>query len=170
MGDDVPERIEVLPGERYCRLVIISEAPKKNRCRRFNCICDCGNKTVSRLNCLRNGETKSCGCLKNDILIKMNTVHGHSRTPLYKVWTAIKQRCGNKKCDSYKYYGERGIIICDEWLAFEVFMEWAIISGYKKGLTIERVDNDGNYEPSNCTWIPQSEQSKNRRNCLVNKK
>lgn len=89
--------------------------------------------------------------------------HGRSQTRLYSVWSSMKQRCYNRKDSSYKYYGARGVIVCDEWHKFEPFYEWAQRTGYARGLTIERDDSDGNYEPSNCKWIPAAEQIKNRR-------
>ncbi len=92
--------------------------------------------------------------------------HGLSKHPLRPVWSDIKQRCYNKKNKNYKYYGERGIIICDEWKNnLEKFIDWAIKNGWESGLTIERIDVDKNYEPSNCTWIPKGKQAANRRVC-----
>ena len=92
--------------------------------------------------------------------------HGQATTRLYHIWTGMKQRCGNTKHKSYINYGGRGIIICKQWTrSFIKFAEWARKNGYDDTLTIERIDNDGNYCPKNCTWIPKSEQSKNTRYC-----
>lgn len=92
-----------------------------------------------------------------------NYKHGMSGTRLHRIWTEMKTRCLNQNDCHYKWYGARGISVCDEWLDFVPFSEWALSNGYKDDLTIDRIDNDGNYEPSNCRWITQSEQCKNHR-------
>jgi len=158
------KRLDINPGDRYNRLAIIREVEKIHNTRTFLCKCDCGNERSITLIQLRLGQTKSCGCLKNEIFIKRNTIHNLSRTDLYRVWTAMKQRCLNKSCDAYKYYGGRGITACDDWVnGFINFYNWAELNGYKKGLTIERVDNNGNYEPENCIWVTQKHQNTNKR-------
>ena len=95
--------------------------------------------------------------------------HKHGRHPLYKVWATMKSRCSNKMHTSYKIYGDRGIKVCDEWKDdFMFFYTWALLNGYKKGLTIDRINNDGNYEPDNCRWATRKEQNRNtRRNILI---
>ena len=94
--------------------------------------------------------------------------HRLSRSPMYPVWVCMKQRCSNPHNKSYKNYGARGISVCDEWInSYPAFYEWAIKSGYKKGLTIERIDNNKDYSPENCKWISKAAQSKNRRNVIV---
>lgn len=90
-------------------------------------------------------------------------IHGHSKKPLFKVWLEIKRRCESEKSTQYKNYGGRGIKISEQWHDFKIFEDWSDKNGYKKGLTIERVDVNGNYEEKNCTWVLPSEQSKNRR-------
>ncbi len=94
-----------------------------------------------------------------------NITHGGSKTRLYSIWKQMRTRCRNKNNPTYRYYGARGISICPEWNDFSIFREWALNNGYSENLTIERVDNNKNYEPNNCTWIPRNQQFKNTRNC-----
>ena len=160
------KRIEVKKGDRYGRLVIIKELPQAiYRVRFFQCLCDCGNLHKARLVCLRTGQTKSCGCYRKLVTSKLTKTHGMSGTRIFRVWCAMKERCMNPKSRGYLYYGIRGISIYKEWLEFSNFYEWAITHGYAEGLTIERENNDGNYEPNNCKWITQAEQTKNSRHC-----
>lgn len=135
----------------------------------WKCICDCGKEIIVSKNSLLDGSARSCGCLKK--LKRYGS--GLPKTinkKLYGVWVNINQRCLNPKNKDYKYYGARGIKVCDEWIAdFENFYNWSISNGYKenKHLSIDRIDVNGNYEPSNCKWIPLKEQSKNRRNNVL---
>lgn len=150
---------------KYGRLTAIREVEGTSYSRRVSCVCDCGNKIIVNLNALLSGNTKSCGCLKQELLLESKASHGLSATPLYSVWGSIKDRCLNTNCKSYKNYGGRGISICGQWVDnFHLFYKWAMNAGYKPGLTIERVNNDKSYCPENCTFIPLSKQSKNRRN------
>ena len=157
------KKIIVQDGERFECCTIIREIASRNGYRYFKCLCDCGNVFETKLTLLRTGQTKSCGCHKNNMLIERNTKHKLSRTALYKVHTSMMQRCFNSKCAQYKYYGGRGIVICDDWLNFEVFHNWAIENGYDKGLTIDRINNDGNYTSDNCRWVTMKVQSTNKR-------
>jgi hypothetical protein len=163
-------RIVVTTGEKFNRWTVIKEVARdKHKRRMILCRCECGTEKVVPLTYLRSGESKSCGCMKIEMFIRQNTKHGGSRTKLYKVWTSMKQRCLNEKCSVFEGYGGRGITICDEWLDYETFRKWAVSTGYKNGLTIERKDVNGNYEPGNCEWIPQSKQSMNTRsNRIIN--
>lgn len=158
-----------LVGQKFGRLTVIEKVGYKysntgHKDIVWKCECDCGNSTQTITPYLKRGTTKSCGCLKNETLNYHNFKHGLSNYKLYSVWSGMKDRCYRENCDSYKHYGKRGISMCNEWkCSFDLFHDWAVQNGYQQGLTIERINVNGNYEPSNCTWIPKSEQSKNRR-------
>lgn len=164
-------------GDRFGNLVVMSRAqdyvaPNGKRHVRWLCKCDCGKETVVDVCQLVGGDTKSCGCLKEEKLKNGNRKHGGRKDRLYKVYANMKTRCYNVNSEDYKYYGGRGITICDEWLAdYAEFKRWAYKNGYDEnaphGLcTIDRIDVDGNYEPNNCRWVDMSMQSKNRRNVI----
>ena len=161
-------RITVSYGEKYGRLTVIREAPpqqwSKYKIRMVLCSCDCGKEKVVRLEYLRCGHTKSCGCNRKLISAKVRETHGESGTRLHGIWSGMLARCRNKNRKSYKHYGAIGISVCYEWLSFENFQEWSLANGYKENLTIERIDTGGNYEPSNCKWITKAEQARNKRN------
>ena len=135
--------------------------------------CDCGNVKSCTLDHLKSGRIKSCGCLKNIIMVKRNTKHNLYKEykRIFDVWNNMIQRCYNKKNPNYKNYGERGIKVCKEWQCLNNFVDWAYKNGYiekdkanrKEVLSIERIDVNGNYEPNNCKWIPFCEQGKNKR-------
>ena len=127
------------------------------------CKCDCGNVVEVPAESLVNGASKSCGCYNREIITK----HNKSMTNLYQVWQCMKDRCFNPNHVQYKDYGGRGITVCDEWSDPDAFCEWALSNGYSKGLSIDRIDVNGNYEPSNCRWATQKEQCRNRRNNAV---
>ena len=125
----------------------------------YLCKCDCGNFKEVKRNSLVVGHTKSCGCLPK----KGNLKHGQRRTKLYGLWLNIKDRCNNKNNSHFKYYGEKGIKMCEQWANdYSAFMKWALENGYVEGLSIERIDNNKGYEPSNCKWITKEEQARNR--------
>lgn len=161
-----------LTGKRYNRLTVISFHGDG----RWLCRCDCGNYKIINGSSLKNGNTKSCGCIHSEQLAKRNSdnrKHGHTDDRLYGIWHGIKQRCCDPNRKDYKNYGGRGIKVCDEWLNdFSAFREWAIASGYDYNAkfmecTIDRIDNNGNYEPDNCHWVSMKEQTKTRRDTRV---
>ncbi len=158
-----------LTGDKYGRLTVIKIAPRvKGRGVEWVCRCDCGNEAVVRSSSLRQGNTRSCGCLAREMLVERNFKHGKARrgkkTRLYGIWVRMRQRCNDPNTDDYEGYGGRGIKVCDEWDDFLAFQNWAHSNGYKNKLTIERIDNDGDYEPNNCKWICLEKQARNKRN------
>lgn len=154
-------------GQRFGRLVVINYShSNKHRKSFWLCKCDCGNIKILRGNDLKSGKIQSCGCYNSERTISFNTTHGLSGTRLYRIWKNIKMRCLDPNKPDYKYYGGRGIKICDEWINnFKSFYDWAMSNGYKEALTIDRRENDGNYEPSNCRWVTMAAQNQNKH-CL----
>lgn len=157
------EKLKVKKGDKYGRLTIIKELPKpkdwpvgKQYCRRFLCICECGNKTSAALQNLRSEKVKSCGCYRNEVQIGNRNAerHGKMREPLYKVWVRIKSWCYNTNSKEYEIFGKRGIKVCKEWRHHpEIFIEWAKNKGWRKGISIELIDTDKNFSPKNCRFV-----------------
>lgn len=155
--------IEISTGDKYGMLTILGfecsyGIPKR---RYWKCICDCGKSTVAHTSGLVFGGNRSCGCNKRGIA---GYKHGLSDHRLYRTWHQMKARCFVATLDAYKYYGARGITVCKEWQdSFKPFHDWAMANGWRKELTLDRIDNDGNYEPSNCRWATKMEQMSNTR-------
>lgn len=153
-----------LSGMTFSRLMVNSFAgtDKHNRAL-WKCTCECGESTIVASTNLLKGYVKSCGCLSRELKHGLRIGANGKVTNLYNVWAGIKSRCLNPKNTDYQYYGGRGIKVCDQWLDYRNFHEWATNSNYEPGLTIERKDVNGDYDPNNCTWIPFSEQAINKR-------
>lgn len=160
-----------LTGQKFGRLTVIARAENHiqtngQRKTQWLCQCECGKKIIIKASDLKSGHTRSCGCLR----IEKITKHGLIGTRIYIIWHNIKQRCYNPKDSNYKNYGSRGIIMCDEWLKdFKSFYDWAKAHGYdentKRGeCTIDRIDVNGNYEPSNCRFVNMKVQQCNKTN------
>ncbi len=153
------------------RLTIIeefSDYPRKNarsKTRMLKLQCSCGNIIIRPKCAIINGNTKSCGCLNRELAIKRNTKHNLSKHPAYATYKAMQKRCFNPNHRSYKHYGGRGITIEKEWLYLENFLKWCDENNYKRGLQVDRIDNNGNYSPSNCRLVsPKDNLSNTRRN------
>lgn len=130
----------------------------------WNCECDCGNTTIVCGSSLRKGHTRSCGCLVRETTRELNMIHGMAGTRIYGVWSNMKGRCYNPNKEHYCCYGGRGISVCGEWMEFGNFYLWAMENDYSDDLTIDRIDSDGDYEPSNCRFVTLKEQAQNKRN------
>jgi hypothetical protein len=158
-----------LTGRIFGRLTVLSCAKRGGKAPlRWNCLCSCGAETLAQGGALKNGHTRSCGCLSSETAVKTHTTHGAApsgaRTKTYKVWTGMKYRCDNPNEPAWKDYGGRGIAVCERWYDFANFL--ADMGEKPEGWSIERTDNDGGYSPGNCVWADQRTQVRNRRNTL----
>lgn len=152
-----------LTGKKFNRLLVLEYAYSKNKSSYWKCLCDCGNEKIIRSDLLKGGIIKSCSCQQYE---STGIKHGMHKTKLYHVWAVMKNRCQSPNNSQYHNYGGVGVMVCEEWQTFVPFHEWATNNGYSEGLSIDRIDVYGNYEPSNCRWITMSEQQNNKRNTI----
>ena len=154
-----------LTGRRFGRLTVIRKTDQRgpDGGMVYECLCDCGNTCFvwnNRLTIKGHSRKRSCGCLHDET----HHAHGGSGTTLFHKWTGMKDRCYNQNARQYQDYGGRGISVCDEWReSFAAFRDWALANGYQEGLSIDRIDVNGNYCPENCRWITMAEQQRNKR-------
>lgn len=153
-----------LTGQKFGRLTVLkrTENSKAGKAR-WLCLCDCGNHKIITGNSLESGNTISCGCYRREIVKNLNCRHFDSKSRLYNAWQNMYSRCNNENNTKFKYYGGRGITVCNDWKDYMVFREWALKHGYSDDLTLDRIDVNGNYCPENCRWVTWTQQQRNRR-------
>lgn len=177
-------KAEEMIGKKYGRLLVqgfkVEKIQGKSRIHNrvyLICKCECGCLKTVRKDGVVSGQVVSCGCNRNEkahysglLHAKSCITHNMTNTRIFRIWVGMRQRCSYKRGKDYKNYGGRGIKVCAEWdNDFVSFRNWAFNNGYSDNLTIDRINVNGNYEPSNCRWITMAEQQKNRRNCKAYK-
>ncbi len=159
-------KIDML-NKKIGKLTVEKNIGRKGHNQLWECKCECGNVTQLTTAAL-NRPTLSCGCLTKEKLKLSNIKHGYTNTPVFCLWQDIKKRCYNPKSSGYKNYGGRGIIVCDEWLNdSKAFIDYVLSIGYKEGLTIDRINNNGNYEKGNIRFVTRKEQNNNKRSNIL---
>ena len=158
-----------LTGMKFGRLTVVRRVyDEEHQTNYWYCDCECGGSTTTTSYSLKTGHTKSCGCLRRERIAASTTKHGDSHDRLYRIWQCMRNRCSNPNYKFYPEYGGRGISVCDEWdSSYPSFKEWSMSNGYEDGLTIDRIDVNGNYCPENCRWVTMSVQMGNRRNSRI---
>jgi hypothetical protein len=158
-----------ITGQRFGRLVAIERVSRPHREWRWRLRCDCGGETVTTVSKVRSGHTQSCGCVQREAASNAKWRHGEStgggaqqETRLYRIWSRMRNRCSNPKSNRWHRYGGRGIAVCTEWDDYLRFKRWALANGYRDDLSIDRINANGNYEPSNCRWATALEQARNK--------
>jgi len=150
-----------IKGMQFGRLTVSHKLGSLNKRHYWLCVCTCGRSVEVNTSSLLNGNTKSCGCLIAESVSARSTTHGQSKTPLYQLWHRMLQRCEDKNCTDYKYYGARGITVCERWHTFENFKD--DVGDRPDGLTLDRKNNDSGYGPDNFRWASRELQANNMR-------
>ncbi len=152
-----------LTGQTFGWLEVIGRAPNRGKEPHWVCQCQCAHAVVVRGLHLRSGNTKSCGCLKRELCRPRFKTHGLSQAlpRLYRIWVGMRERCLNPRHVRYRRYGGSGITVSSGWHGYAAFHEWATTNGYREDLSIDRINNDGNYEPNNCRWATPKDQARN---------
>lgn len=166
-----------LTGQRFGRWVVIERAPDNVTPKGYHnimwkCVCDCGTMKVVRGKTLLSGKSKSCGCLRKELLSTRASKHYGFGTRLYTIWNSMRQRCNNPNHRAYDNYGGRGIKICSEWDDYNAFRNWALVNGYDENAprgeyTLDRLNVNDGYSPSNCRWANMREQAVNKRDSII---
>lgn len=161
-------KVQQLMSKKYSRLTITEIGPPKSGGRKCIAVCDCGITKSYNLSSVMRGDVKSCGCLQRENAKYSNTKHGLKQHTLYSIWCNMKTRCTNPKSENFKWYGGKGITICNDWLNdFKIFFEWSIANGWAEGMQLDRKDGSKPYYPDNCRFVTPSANSRNRTSNVV---